>query len=375
MAATMPNAIFRYFRRMKHWLALCLLAASLNLGAQEQGWSHKACIWRGMRHSWTYNHRCNRLGDYITQRGDSFFAVHTSATGKGADSTFFDSYYSLVESPDVWFRQGSESFEMFGVEGALLEQTNEVLIPIPDDICENAFLTALVNGFDILSLSKADKLQLLSISIEKPELLTEQHKLRLLVKISMVDNCQSLECDHMNNKTGYSITIHYIVACGNKKDIFENQDFSNRSYTWDKKIINGALNETRTIQGAHNSYSNAVIGIQSFGFALNKAHWLLEFDNNIQPHQYNPVDGVYTYDIEQSFVEWEEGMKKFSAVPEQSKYSLKQKGWINMDMDIVFLQLRNAKVQHGEASGSMFWEGRNESANTLHSTLSQMIKK
>jgi hypothetical protein len=345
------------------------------LSAQTEAWSHSACIWRGLRHSWTYNHRCNRMGDYVEKKGNEFYSVHTSATGKGADSTFYNSYYTRVESPDVWFQQGSESCELFGMEGELLESTNEVMIPLPDGLKPTAFMTAVINGFDIQSLAKADKLQMFNVSIEKPEVLAEQRKIRLLIKISLVDNCQTLECETFNNKTGYSVTIHYLVVCAEKQNIFENQDFSNRSYTWDKKIINGSLNETRVIQGASSgAFNTSLVGIQSFGFTLNKAHWLVEFDNNIQPHEYKPADGTYSYDIEQSFVEWEEGMKMFSAVPEQSKFSSRRKGWLTMDMDVVFLQFKNARIKHGEIEGSMFWMGRNESPNGPNAVTKTLIK-
>ena len=343
--------------------------------AQTSDWSHRACVWRGLRHSWTYNHRCNRMGDYIEKRGNDFYDVHTSATGKGADSTFYNSYYTTVESPDVWFYQGSESCELFGMESELLESTNEVMIPLPDGVKTTVFMTAVINGFDIQSLDKADKLQMFNVSIEKPEVLAEQRKIRLLIKISMVDNCQSLECETFNNKTGYSITIHYLTVCADKQNIFENQDFSNRSYTWDKKIINGALNETRVIQGASSgAFNSSLVGIQSFGFSLNKAHWLLEFDNNVQPHEYKPAEGTYAYDIEQSFVEWEEGMKMFSAVPEQSKFSSRRKGWITMDMDVVYLQFKNAKITHGEIEGTMFWQGHNESPDDPNAICAKKIK-
>jgi hypothetical protein len=356
-------------------MTIILLASALCITAQTADWSHRACVWRGMRHSWTYNHRCNRIGDYVEKKGNDFYSVHTSATGKGADSTFYNSYYTLVESPDVWFMQGSANADVFGTEGQLLESTSEVMIPLPEGMKTSAFMTAVVNGFDIQSLAQADKLQMFNVSIEKPEVLAEQRKIRLLIKVSMVDNCQSLECQTFNNKTGYSITIHYLAACAEKQNIFENQDFSNRSYTWDKKIVNGALNETRIIQGASSgAFTASLVGIQSFGFSLNKAHWLVEFDNDIQPHEYKPADGTYAYDIEQSFVEWEEGMKLFSAVPEQSKYSSKRKGWITMDMDVVFLQFKNAKISHGEVEGTMFWRGHNEPADDTNSISSTKIK-
>lgn len=355
-------------------ITLLALAATF-LPAQDSAWSHNACVWRGLRHSWTYNHRCNRIGDYIEKRGDNFFDVHTSATGKGADSTFYASYYTLVQAPEAWFYEGVSSNELFGMEGSLLESTDEVMIPIPKGVNSNAFMTAVINGFDIQSLAQADKLQMLNISVEKPEVLPEQRKIRVLVKISMVDNCQSLECEKVNNKTGYRITVHYLAICADKQDVRENQDFSNRSYTWDKKIINGALNETRLIQGSTCSiFNSSLVGIQSFGFSLNKAHWLVELDNNIQPHEYRASDGTYSYDIEQSFVEWEEGMKKFSAVPEQSKFAVKQKGWITMDMDIVLLQFKNATVSHGEVDGTMFWQGKNELPEGPHTISVKLIK-
>jgi hypothetical protein len=334
-----------------------------------------AQTWRGLRHSWTYNHRCNRMGDYVEKRGNDFYDVHTSATGKGADSTFYNSYYTIVESPDVWFQQGSVNTEFFGMEGELLESTNEVMISIPAGMKTSAFMTAVINGFDIQSLAKADKLQMFNVSIEKPEVLAEQRKIRLLIKISMVDNCQTLECETFNNRTGYSITIHYLAVCADKQNIFENQDFSNRSYTWDKKIINGAMNETRVIQGATSgAFNSSLVGIQSFGFSLNKAHWLVEFDNDIQPHEYKPAEGTYAYDIEQSFAEWEEGMKMFSAVPEQSRFAAKRKGWITMDMDVVFLQFKNAKIRHGEVEGTMFWQGKNESPDGPNAISAVKIK-
>ena len=368
---------FIYFACMHR--IICLLALTVGITitavAQDSLWSHSACVWRGLRHSWTYNHRCNRMGDYVEKRGSDFYSVHTSATGKGADSTFYTSYYSLVQSPDVWFHQGSECCELFGMENELLESTNEVMIPIPDGMKASSFMTAVINGFDIQSLAKADKLQMFNVSIEKPEVLAEQRKIRLLIKITMVDNCQSLECETFNNRTGYSVTIHYLAVCAEKKNIFENQDFSNRSYTWDKRIINGALNETRVIQGSSSGeFNTSLVGIQSFGFSLNKAHWLVEFDNNIQPQEYKPVEGTYAYDIEQSFAEWEEGMNKFSAVPEQSKFSTRRKGWITMEMDVVYLQFKDAKIKHGDTEGTMFWQGHNEPADAPGAISTKLIK-
>jgi len=356
-------------------LLFCMSCIIVTASAQTGEWSHRACIWRGLRHSWTYNHRCNRIGDYVEKRGNDFFAVHTSATGKGADSTFYNTYYTLVESPDVFFHEGSTAIELLGKEQALLESTQELMIPIPDSVQAPDFMTALLNGFDIRSLAQADKLQMLNISIEKPEVLPEQKKIRLLIKVSMVDNCQSLECDHIHTTTGYSIIVHYLLACAKKENIFENQDFSDRSYTWDKKIINGGLDETRVIQASSSDqYTASVIGIRSFGFSLNKAHWLVELDNNIQPNEFRPSDGTYAYDIEQSFVEWEAGMKKFSAVPELSKFSFKQKGWITMDIDVIYLQLKKAKVTHGDIEGTMYWEGRNEPAEGPNAISSKQIK-
>jgi hypothetical protein len=73
-------------------------------------------------------------------------------------------------------------------------------------------------------------------------------------------------------------------------------------------------------------------------------------------------------------VEWEEGMKKFSAVPEQSRFAVKQKGWITMDMDIVYLQFKSAKISHGEVEGVMYWPGHNIPSDGADAIATKLIK-
>ena len=45
-----------------------------------------------------------------------------------------------------------------------------------------------------------------------------------------------------------------------------------------------------------------------------------------------------------------------------------------MDMDVVYLQFKNAKISHGEVEGTMFWEGHNESADDPNAISRKLIK-
>jgi hypothetical protein len=345
-----------------------------SLMAQTSSWSHSGCLWRGFQHSWTYNHRCNRLGDYIERRGDDYYAVHTSATGKGPDSTYYNTYYTTVQSPDVWLWQGQTTTQLLGVEGRLLDETIEIQVPLPDSTGVDPLTTAFINGFDLNALAGADKLQLFRINIEQPEILPEKKKIRFLIKVSMVDNCKSLECKGFNNKTAYRIAIHYLVACGSKTQVVEHQDYSNRCMMWDKKILNANGSESRTVDVSQDSNKvAAILGIKSFGFVLDKAHWLVEFDANVQPGQYLPTRGTYRYDVDEALVEWEDGMKKFSPFPSQSRFAVKQKGWITMDMNAAILQMNHALVAHREIEGVMYWPGKNELPNDAQSLSTHKI--
>ncbi|MFY7861519.1 MAG: hypothetical protein ACOVP5_04770, partial [Chitinophagales bacterium] len=69
---------------MKINLIFLIVNLSMSLLAQDKNNIHKAVIWRGFDHQWTYNHRINRIGS-IVSRNDlgTFVGKHYSASGAG----------------------------------------------------------------------------------------------------------------------------------------------------------------------------------------------------------------------------------------------------------------------------------------------------
>lgn len=89
-----------------HIACISLLIFFCNLLiAQEIKPHNKAIIWRGMEHKWTYNHRINRMGNYVSFDGKKGYSLHSSATGLGSDSSFSKTYYTYVESPNLFFKE------------------------------------------------------------------------------------------------------------------------------------------------------------------------------------------------------------------------------------------------------------------------------
>ena len=73
-------------------------------------------VWQGFSHYWTYNHRLNRLGDFIAQssgeENKACTLMHTAATGLGKDSATFQSRFAIVIAPDISFFAGKINFHL-----------------------------------------------------------------------------------------------------------------------------------------------------------------------------------------------------------------------------------------------------------------------
>src|ERR1019366_7252669 len=103
----------------KYFVVVTCLLCCFRVSAQLHPYN-KAYIWRGFQHQWTYNHRCNRLGDYVQLNSGTPVSVHTSGTGSGSDSTYYKSYYTYVASPDVVFKEGEVNIKIKAKENHLV---------------------------------------------------------------------------------------------------------------------------------------------------------------------------------------------------------------------------------------------------------------
>lgn len=322
--------------------------------------NNNAIIWRGFEHNWTYNHRINRIGNYVQFDNAKPKSIHWSASGFGADSTRFTSHYSFVQSPSTYFQEGVVNIKLNGREKELITKEVQVSIPATSDMsnCEN--FTTLLNGFDIQAVGRADKIQLLRISIEDASYAPAVNELHFTVHIALVANCQSLECSRFVQRTNYDVNIFFLVVSGNDDNFSAQRHTLTDAYPWTKKLEMEHSLERHTITGRRGGeYKNATLGIKSLSLALNEAHWTIAYHSNVTPLIYNASSGEMDYNAEMFFKEWVVQMKVWSAFRKHSRYSSKRKGWCIQDMGIVLLQFKDATISHHKHSGSLFWKGKN----------------
>lgn len=340
----------------KAFAFLLSMGICMAIFAQKLHSYNKAIIWRGFEHQWTYNHRCSRLGDYVQFNSGTPISVHASATGIGADSTYYTSYYTYVASPDVVFKEGEATIKIHTKEKKLIQQTVTFSVRAAEWLRNKTDYITLINGFDLRSDHAADKIQLLRFSIEDGVYDTATNEIHFNAEISMVLNCQSIECPELYNKVIYDLDLHYLIVGLNKGEAAATDQFFTRSYAWDRKDELDELPEDKVITGdVFPSFADATIGVKSFSFVLNEAHWMLAMNNSLTPLSYDSASSRMKLLVDLLFKEWQEGMKGSDAAPKQSRFSAKRKGWAVMDVDAVLLQFRKADIRYGKHWGQMYW--------------------
>ncbi len=352
-------------------IILVFFSSSLFGNAQDTVFQNKAFVWNGFKHSWTYNHRINRLGDFIKSESNAENQtaktehVHASASGLGADSSFFQSAYCKLENENMLFNSGKEVFNLNGKEGSLLKEKRQVVLPIEPQYLasfENKDLTVLLNGFDLFAIKKADKIQLFKINIDDPVYSEIDGEITFTIEIALVVDCQSLECNQFKHKTDYIFEVHYLLIVADEKDMHLTKSSFSEIYDWDKKEELTLENKNRSIKGLGNDFTEACLGIRSISMILDQEHWLLEWNNYVSEIDYNPESGNCNFAINLLFKEWAENMKSKSEELKQSKFALKKMGWANLETELLLLQFNNTKVEAGEINGGMYWKGGNEAA-------------
>lgn len=320
-------------------------------------------LWRGYQHSWTYNHRCNRIGDYVQYNNGNPTTAHASATGLGPDSTYFTSHYTYIESADAVFKEGCRSIKLETKERQLSEGSTTIEVSVDEWLKNRSDYVSLFNGFDLKSDAGADKIQLLRLSMEDPELSSDSTKLLFKVNYSFVFNCQSVECSS-KNAVSYTLDVYYLIIGLNDFATKATEQFFPRSYSWDKKEEVADRPEEKVMSGVSMPvYDKAVLGIKAFSVVLNEAHWLLQMNNNVTPLEYTPLDGKMRISLDLMYKEWQDGMRGSNAAPQSSQFAAKRKGWVLLDSDTLLLQLRTAEIRHLGRSGRMFWKGNNRPSN------------
>jgi len=215
-------------------------------------------VWQGFQHSWSYNHRINRIGNFMEYPNQEI--TYTAASGLGADSTTYTSGYQLITGSNLSSYQGKTSFKVIGKEGDKISLSKEIKIDL-DENDQGKTFHAFLNGFDLLSNQKADKFEEFQVEISQINAALSSNFMTLKIDVILQANCSTLECQCFNQKVDYHLDIYYLVLAGKRKEIHHTNHASLKTYDWNKSTEIQKENMASHIQGK-TGFDNAVIGIK-----------------------------------------------------------------------------------------------------------------
>lgn len=341
-----------------------------------------ATIWNGFTHTWTYNHRLNRLGDWVTLdcgsgpraerplRRCEGKTVHTAASGTGADTASFESYHSRVVTDDVGFHSGRARLRVDGREERDLRVEHEGRIPAQGPLRDRDHYAILLNGFDLYSegrRAKAKKVQRFRLWTQgEADYDHSDHAVEFELGALLNMNCDSVECKQQSNRVRYTVDVRFLVVAFDEAVRKTTKSFQT-AYTWNRKreLHKSDIDlsrRTSQIKGVREDYDSAAIAFREIDFDFGKKgrakdHWFVNWTHAIRNVEYDPASGLARFDLDLFFKEWNRRAKK-------KLTSIARKGDASLRADLALLQFENARVENHSASGQIEWKGRNRPATS-----------
>ncbi len=330
-----------------------------------------ATIWRGFFHEWNYNHRTNRLGDYIVQDNSacnhSANIIHTGASGSGKDNLEFTSFYTQVKTTSAHFHMNTVEFELKGDEGEIVNRSIKISKKAYEELKGYSKYYVFLNGFDLYSDSTAgsDKMFKLTINPQNLHVDSATGDYTLDVNIAFGADCNTMECNFKakNQFYSYHCTVAYVIIAGNN-GINIAEDSVTNFYSWNKVLE--LFKEEKGIKSAvvtaknnnHTLYPNAIMGIKSFDFLVqpgtrikDEATHMLAMDLAVHPEGYEPKNNSYYYHASLFFKPWTHKMRMLAN---------RSSGSADFKMNVYMLQLadEDASIKHLEYSDRYHWKTR-----------------
>jgi hypothetical protein len=321
-------------------------------------------VWQGFRHTWTYNHRLNRLGDWLSaekREGDTLEIAlgHSAASGSGRDEASFRGSYAAIRAAGVRYRQFRQTIAIRSSEQESQTFQREIRIGPEDGIATDCdTFAAVLAGFDLLSEKDADKLISFHLATTVPRRDARTGEIVFSILGALNVDCDSLECDNyqttggmiaaiiagtigganigglpgaaaggviggvfgdlfakLNVTTNYTLEVRFALIAG-RTDMFRaSPRATQNTYSWDTKQVvtrlsNGVVRlELQGDDGPR--WSNAVPAITQLSlevtrrrgvFRLDTAMHLLEWDVAVVP--VNSDGQSCTADAELFFRNW-----------------------------------------------------------------------
>jgi len=341
----------------KHILIVLLSMVSVQVYAQPA-----FALWQGFSNKWTYNHRVNRIGDYIshaTAADATAVSVHTAATGLGKDSAYFTSYYATVEAANIDYFTGKTSFELTAKEGKAHTVIKNIVLRPDSTMQTKERYVALLNGFDLLSLEDADKLSAFSVSISQPVYDNEKNELRFTIEARLKMDCSSIECSWLHHAFKYSLDIYYLILAGDSDAIAAKAMDYSRDIKWNTETETQPVPLEKSVSTVA-GFNSGIFGYQQFSLQLDDEHHFADYENAITGTMLNPVNLSATCMMQLYFSNWKANMRKSAASGGQSFFAYAKKGSAVLSGKLQFVQF-NGKVSYAKHDGALFWQGKNKS--------------
>ncbi len=376
-------------------------------------------IWNGFSHHWGYNHRVNRLGDYLEVKEGKVSVVHTAASGSGADVADFTSYYTKVEAPGIARKYGVTRIHLEGRKGNLIECGQWVtaeLKTVPERGC-----AVVLNGFDLFPTEgfKPDKFIEFQVSIDSVTYLEpepflpdangsfpEPVKVSFYIRVAFNFACSTPECARFKRISSYELDVHWLTFISDfssemqrvanpiswTKDSLPSGRLSSHPLPEDfadpfqvKSSIGSPSNSSSYPSNPGNSPSNSgsspsnsgsspstkkpapnnyapALGITGFGLQLGeKDLHFADFDLNVR--MVDDVEDQRTKAISDTyFGQWKPGMYDgyrtyYAGWPKlPAKWVVKKTpGMGTLKLDFVWLGFNGATIEQDSVSGQVEW--------------------
>jgi len=317
-------------------------------------------VWQGFEHSWTYNHRLNRLGDWVYQdtQNATYISGHSGATGLGPDSAYYKSHIAWLADPMISGGYLTGSLSLKGKEKKMINTFGWLPLPKGAQIEADNQYQAVLNGFDLVCLGKADKPQHLALQLGPPQWVDSLQAWAVPVEASAVFNCQSLECEVFVNQVDYKLNVYVLLMrmplnyATLELQVAGNQDFDK------KPEPDGCFTSCSYLQDPKLSITPTpvpkILAILAFDFELDKAHWFSSLGLVVEHKESgSPLTMMYA----QSQVE----PKSETAFPKYARLSTRKKGSYSLTASLIQIAAPQLRTATQDAAGTLLWPCKNGS--------------
>lgn len=367
-----------------------LIAAGNGALAAAEGVPTGTSIWSGFTQSWDFNHRINRLGDYVkadTCRGSgatcSAKVVHTAASGIAPDNAAAKSYWWQVQASGVGFATTSVTLPIKGRKGTDLRNSETVRISLREPALESlrgrSQYVALLNGFDLTAKSEtgdSDKLVKFDLKATRPSYSAESRAITFKVKnVANLACTKTAECSKSAKTTSYTLRVQVAVVAGDSGLVATKKSFT-RAYSWpdEPRSIQSAcglgLDPQHSGEGDELSLppldaeitgssrtDQALLAFDSIGLKLDADRHMLAFNSAILPGSYDGTS--YKFQLDILFKNWAKGMEETHTPFTLCAFG--EPGSATWNANVALLQFRNpAKITHNSATCTIKSPGFNK---------------